>query len=250
MTLTRWKLTIEYDGRSFSGWQLQDNAPSVQGALEQAIQKFCQQDIRVQAAGRTDAGVHARGQVAHFDLDYGDRKLSGFDMLKAINAHMLGHNVAVVAAEPVAPDFHARFHATNKYYLYCIINRPAKLALEEGFAWHARKSLDAALMHDAAQLLIGTHDFTTFRAIDCQAKSPVRSLSRLDVRRDGDLIEIAAEGRSFLHHQVRNIVGTLSMVGQHKWTKADVQTALDAQDRTKGGPTAPSQGLYLMRVDY
>jgi len=248
--MIRWKLTIEYDGSAYCGWQIQDGQPSVQEAIEQAITRFCQQDIRVQAAGRTDTGVHARGQVAHFDLDYGDRPLTGLDLAKALNAHLSDHAVAVMSAEKVAEDFHARFSAKNKFYLYRIINRPAKLALDEGLAWHVKYPLDEIAMHEAAQLLLGKHDFTTFRATECQAKSPVKTLNRLDVIRDGDEIRFEVEGRSFLHHQVRNMVGTLILVGGGKWTKDDIVAALEAKDRTKGGATAPPDGLYLMRIDY
>lgn len=248
--MTRWKLTIEYDGRSYAGWQLQDDVPSVQGAIEDAIFKFCGQNIRIYVAGRTDAGVHARGQVAHFDLDYGTRPLSGFDLAKAINAHLKPQPVAVLKAEEVDPEFHARFSAQNKFYLYRLINRSAPLAIDQGFAWHMFYDLDVDAMHDAAQGLLGLHDFTTFRDSECQAKSPVKTLGRLDVIRSGEEIRFEVEGRSFLHHQVRNMVGTLMLVGRGKWNKGDLMAALAAKDRTKGGMTAPSDGLYLMRIDY
>lgn len=248
--MTRWKLTIEYDGRPFAGWQLQDGVPSVQGAIEEAIFKFCGQHIRIYVAGRTDSGVHARGQIAHFDLDYGTRPLSGFDLAKAINAHLKPQPVAVVHAEEADPEFHARFSARNKFYLYRLINRSAPLAIDQGFAWNMFYDLDVGAMHDAAQGLLGQHDFTTFRASECQAKSPIKTLDRLDVIRNGDDIRFEVEGRSFLHHQVRNMVGTLILVGRGKWTKADIVAALAAKDRTKGGMTAPPDGLYLMRIDY
>lgn len=261
MTTTRWKLTIEYQGTPYAGWQRQENVPSVQQAIEEALTAFCQQDIRLHVAGRTDAGVHARGQVAHFDLDYRDRDdapraLSGFELMKALNAHLRPQPVAIIAAEKVDPEFHARFHATNKLYTYRIVNRPAFPALERDNVWHFKKPLDAAAMHDAAQVLLGHHDFTTFRDSQCQAKSPMKKLDRLDVEQrpydhaDGMEILIHAEGRSFLHHQVRNMVGTLALVGEGKWTKDDIHTALLAKDRTAGGPTAPADGLYLMRIDY
>lgn len=246
----RWKLTIEYDGRPYAGWQLQDGVPSVQGAIEEAIFKFCGQNIRIYVAGRTDSGVHARGQVAHFDLDYGTRALSGFDLAKAINAHLKPQPVAVIKAEEVDPEFHARFSARNKFYLYRLINRSAPLAIDQGFAWNMFYDLDVDAMHDAAQGILGCHDFTTFRASECQAKSPIKTLDRLDVIRNGDEIRFEVEGRSFLHHQVRNMVGTLILVGRGKWTKADLLSALAAKDRTKGGMTAPPDGLYLMRIDY
>jgi tRNA pseudouridine38-40 synthase len=248
--MTRWKLTIEYSGRPYNGWQRQDGQPSVQQAIEEAIQKFCQQDIRIHAAGRTDTGVHACGQIAHFDLDYGTRFLSGADLAKAINAHLRRESVVILKAEEAAPDFHARFMALNKLYRYRILNRPAPPAIHQGFAWHIWKSMDADAMHDAAQVLLGQHDFTTFRDTDCQAKSPVRTISRIDVVRSGDDIVMEVEAKSFLHHQIRNTIGTLMLVGKGKWTKADVKAALEAKDRTKGGMTAPPDGLYLVRVDY
>ena len=253
----RWKLTVEYCGTKFAGWQRQaDNIQTVQSAVEDAIERFCQQKITIHAAGRTDAGVHAWGQVIHFDLDYGDRVLTGFDLAKAINAHLRPLPVSITHAEIVAQDFHARFQATNKLYIYRIINRPSFLAIESGKAWHVKKSLDAVAMHDAAQVLVGHHDFSTFRASLCQAKTPVRTLERLDVEmRDydhlgGKEICIYAEARSFLHHQVRNMVGSLTLVGEGKWTQQDLKNALEAKNRKAGGPTAPSEGLYLARIDY
>jgi tRNA pseudouridine38-40 synthase len=250
--MTRWKLTIEYDGAPYSGWQYQDHVPSVQGAIEKAIKGFCQKDIRIHVAGRTDAGVHGKGQVAHFDLDYGTRPLTGHDLAKAINAHLrqAKESVAILKAEEVSEEFHARFSAINKFYLYRIMNRPAPLTLERGKAWQVKKELDVRSMQRAAKYLLGQHDFTTFRDSECQAKSPVKTLDRLDIVRIGDAVEFAVEGRSFLHHQVRNMVGTLSHVGEGKWTIEDIPKALEARDRTKGGVTAPPDGLYLMRVDY
>lgn len=256
MSLKRWKIIIEYRGSDYYGWQKQPDVPTIQGVIEEAIQKFCQQQINVHAAGRTDAGVHARGQVAHFDLDYGDRPLDGYGLAKALNAHLLPHPISIIGAEEVAPDFESRFAAKNKLYLYRIINRPGFLALERGLAWQVKRPLDVDAMHDAAQILIGHHDFSTFRDAQCQAKNPERTLDRLDVTSrpydpaDGLEILVEAEAMSFLHHQVRNIVGTLSLIGEGKWTKADLKTALEARDRTKGGPTAPADGLYMMRVEY
>lgn len=257
MSATRWKLTIEYKGAPFCGWQRQeDGIPSVQQAVEDAIYGFCQQRLTIHVAGRTDAGVHARGQVAHFDLDYGDRPLSGFDLAKALNAHLRPQPVSIIHAEITAPDFHARYSAVNKLYLYRIINRPGALALDDGLAWHCRKPLDAAAMHEAAQILTGHHNFSTFRDAQCQAKSPERTLDRLDITahdydgNGGAEIRIETEARSFLHHQVRNMVGSLALVGEGKWTKGDLKAALEARDRTRGGQTAPPDGLYLMRVDY
>lgn len=255
--MTRWKLTIEYKGAEFHGWQRQeDGVPSVQQAVEDAIFAFCQQRLTIHAAGRTDAGVHAYGQVAHFDLDYGDRPLSGHDLAKALNAHLRPRAVAVVHAEEAAPDFHARFSAVSKLYTYRIINRAAPPALKDGLCWHVRKRLDAQAMHAAAQMLVGHHDFTTFRDSECQAKSPMKTLDRLNVEaRDfdghgGREILIHARARSFLHHQVRNMAGSLLLVGEGKWTPKDLLAALQAKDRTRGGQTAPPEGLYLVQVDY
>lgn len=246
----RWKLTVEYNGAPYSGWQHQDHAPSVQEEIEKAIFKFCGRKIRIHVAGRTDAGVHALGQVAHFDLDYGDRALTGHDLAKAINAHLRPQPIAILKAEETDSEFHARFSAKNKLYRYRIISRAAPLSIDQGFAWNMHYALDVAAMHDAAQILLGQHDFTTFRDSECQAKSPVKSIDRLDVTRHGEEIRFEVEGRSFLHHQVRNLVGTLVLVGRGKWTTADLQAALDARDRTKGGMTAPADGLYMVRIDY
>ncbi|MCB1532095.1 MAG: tRNA pseudouridine(38-40) synthase TruA [Alphaproteobacteria bacterium] len=254
--MKRWKITIEYRGSDYYGWQKQPDVPSIQGAIEEALKKFCQQEINVHAAGRTDAGVHARGQVAHFDLDYGDRPLEGYDLLKAINAHLRPQPISIIGAEEVSENFQARFDAKNKLYNYRIINRPGFLALEEGLAWQVKRPLDVAAMHEAAQRLLGNHDFTTFRDGQCQAKSPERTLDRLDVtarpydETGGVEILVEAEAMSFLHHMVRNMVGTLALVGEGKWSADDVSAALAARDRVKGGPTAPADGLYLMRVDY
>lgn len=257
MTLHRWKLTIEYNGTRYSGWQRQENGvPSVQAAIEDAITKFCQQDIRLHAAGRTDAGVHAQGQVAHFDLDYGDRPLSGHDLAKALNAHLRGETIAVLKAEQAAADFHARFSAVNKLYRYRMLCRPAPPTLDRDRVWHVWRRLNTAAMREAASCLFGHHDFTSFRDSQCQAKSPMRTLGRLDITEsrydDADGVEIAfeLEAQSFLHHQVRNIVGTLVLVGEDKWTPGDVNTALEAKDRSRAGPTAPAAGLTLVRIDY
>lgn len=246
--MTRWKLTIEYHGGPYCGWQRQDGQPSVQQEIEEAIQKFSQQEVRIQGAGRTDTGVHALGQVAHFDLEY--RAISAHDLAKAINAHLRPQPVVILKAEEADPEFHARFHATNKLYRYRIVNRSAALALDQGLAWHVWRPLDDRAMHDAAQSLLGQHDFTTFRDSDCQAKSPVRSIDRIEVLRDGDNVTMEVEAKSFLHHQVRNTIGTLVQVGEGKWSKADFKAALEAKDRTKGGITAPADGLYLVRIDY
>ena len=254
--MKRWKLTIEYDGTPFFGWQRQESGtPTVQQTIEQAIQKFCQQDITLHVAGRTDAGVHGRGQVAHFDLDYGDRPLTEYDLLMAINAHLRPLPVAIVKTELVDHDFHARFSAKNKLYTYRIFNRPAPPVLEENRTWHIRRALDVDAMRAGASFLLGQHDFTTFRDSECQAQSPVKTLDRLDIETraiptGGQEILFHTEAKSFLHHQVRNMVGTLSYVGDGKWKPQDIKTALEARDRTKGGMTAPASGLYLIRVDY
>lgn len=245
--MTRWKLTVEYDGDGFVGWQRQDNGPSVQAALEKAAEKFCGQKTRVWGAGRTDAGVHALGQVAHVDIG---KKTTARAVRDAINHHLKPQAIAVLSAAEADRDFHARLSARARVYRYRIINRRSPLAVELGRAWHVPYELDAKAMHDAAQVLVGRHDFTTFRAGECQAKSPVKTLDELSVARDGELITVAARARSFLHHQVRNMVGSLVLVGRGKWRKSDLERALQARDRRKGGPTAPPEGLYLVEVRY
>ncbi len=245
--MTRYKLTLEYDGAGFVGWQRQDNGPSLQAALEAAILGFCGEAVTVEGAGRTDAGVHALGQVAHVDL----AKETAADTVRdALNAHLKPAAVAVLAAEVVDGGFHARFSAVERAYRYRIVNRRARLALDRGRAWFVPQPLDAAAMHDAASALLGHHDFTSFRARECQAKSPVKTLDVLDVTRDGQELRIEARARSFLHHQVRNMVGTLKLVGEGKWGRADVTRALEARDRSAAGPTAPAEGLYLVSVGY
>lgn len=252
----RWKLTVEYDGSAFCGWQRQEpGIPSVQETVEEAVFAFCQQRVTIHVAGRTDAGVHARGQVVHVDLDL-DPKYHGYLVVKAINAHLRDHPVSVVAAEIVADDFHARFSARNKLYTYRIVCRTAPLALEHQRAWVIHHDLDVAAMNAGAQYLLGQHDFTTFRDSDCQAKSPIKTLGRLDFTEapydtaGGRDIRMHTEARSFLHHQVRNMIGTLVLVGLGKWQPPEIGVALAARDRTRAGQTAPAEGLYLMRVDY
>ncbi len=243
--MTRFKLTLEYDGGAFVGWQRQDNGPSVQQALEEAVTAFCGERARVHGAGRTDAGVHALGQVAHLDLE---KPTTPETLRDAVNHHLKPAPVAVLAAEVAADDFHARFSARERRYLYRIVNRRAPLALERGRAWWVPRTLDAAAMHAAAQVLVGKHDFSSFRASECQAKSPVKTLTEIEVSRLAEAIEIRARAPSFLHHQVRNIAGTLRLVGEGKWTAAKVKAVLAARDRGAAGQTAPAEGLYLTAV--
>ncbi|MCD7058889.1 tRNA pseudouridine(38-40) synthase TruA [Pelagibacterium xiamenense] len=245
--MPRYKLTIEYDGTPFVGWQRQADALSVQEALETAILAFSGEDVRTQTAGRTDAGVHALGQVAHFDLE---REWDPFRISEALNFHLKPHPVAILACEAVGGDFEARFSATARHYEYRILNRRARPALEASRVWHVSVPLDAEAMHKAAKPLLGKHDFTTFRSAQCQANSPIRTLDRLDVSREGEMVVIRASARSFLHHQVRSLVGSLKLVGEGKWAVADVRAALETRDRTRCGAMAPSAGLYLVAVDY
>jgi tRNA pseudouridine38-40 synthase len=245
--MPRYKLLIEYDGTPFAGWQIQANEPTVQGALTDAIAALCGEKVHVQGAGRTDAGVHALGQVAHVDLA---REFDPDTVRDALNAHLRPHPVAVLSAEIAAPDFDARFSARQRRYLYRIVNRRADLAIDRQRAWRIPRPLDADAMHVAAQQLVGRHDFTTFRAAECQAKSPVKTLDVLDVVRAGEEIRVHALARSFLHHQVRSMVGSLALVGEGKWTAADLAQALAARDRAACGPVAPPDGLYLVSVPY
>ena len=245
--MPRYKIIIEYDGAPFVGWQVQDNGPSVQGALAAAIAAFCGESVAVQGAGRTDAGVHALGQVAHFDLA-GARAAD--TVLAALNAHLRPHPIAILAAEVAPPDFDARRSALRRHYLYRIVNRRPDLALDRGRAWRVPRPLDAGAMHEAARRLTGKHDFTTFRSTECQAKSPEKTLDRLDVSRSGEDIHVTAVARSFLHNQVRSMVGSLVMVGEGKWSASDLWRALQARERAACGPVAPPEGLYLVRVDY
>ena len=245
--MPRYKLIIEYDGGPFVGWQRQADRMSVQQALEEAIARFSGEQPVTQAAGRTDAGVHALGQVVSFDLA---TERQPQKVREALNYHLKPHPIAVVSAEAVPDDFEARFSATARHYEYRILNRRARPALEAGHVWHVPLTLDADVMHEAAQLILGKHDFTTFRAAECQAKSPVKTLDRLDVSRQLDHVIVTAGARSFLHHQVRSIVGSLKLVGEGRWTPRDFRAALDARDRSRCGTLAPAEGLYLTRVDY
>ncbi|HEU5047369.1 MAG TPA: tRNA pseudouridine(38-40) synthase TruA [Rickettsiales bacterium] len=247
--MPRFKLTIEYDGTGLAGWQKQKDRPSIQGYLEEAVAKLSGEFQEVTGAGRTDAGVHATGQVAHVDIT---RSLTGYHVMHGINYHLqpLTSQVAVVAAEEADPDFHARFSAKSRSYFYRIINRQSRLALDLTRAWHIAEPLNVGAMHEAAQLLLGHHDFTTFRSSICQAKSPLKTLDRLDVVKIGEEIHIYVQARSFLHNQVRNLVGTLRLIGNAKWDSVKLLDALAAKDRRAGGETAPPQGLYLTTVAY
>ncbi|HTH98606.1 MAG TPA: tRNA pseudouridine(38-40) synthase TruA [Stellaceae bacterium] len=245
--MPRYKLTLEYDGTGLAGWQRQAREPSVQSHLEDAFRKLTGLDIFVQGAGRTDAGVHATGQTAHVDLPDGYRE---HEIRGAINFHLKPAPIAVLLAEAVGEDFHARFSATGRRYLFRILNRRAPPALERDHVWHVPVPLDADAMHAGAKFLVGHHDFTSFRATECQARSPMKTLDRLDVARVGEEIHIVAAARSFLHHQVRNMVGTLALVGSGKWQPERVGTALAQRDRSVAGPTSPPQGLYLTDVLY
>jgi tRNA pseudouridine38-40 synthase len=245
--MPRYKLTIEYDGAPFSGWQTQADRMTVQGVLTAGVEALTGEKVLVQGAGRTDAGVHARGQVAHVDLS---KDWDADTVRDALNAHLRPHPVAVLAAERVADDFNARTSAVKRHYLYRIINRRTDLTFDVRLAWRVPRPLDAGAMHDAAQRLTGKHDFTTFRAAECQANSPVKTLDRLDVERTGDDVNVWASARSFLHHQVRSMVGTLVLVGVGEWSAGELGKALEVRDRSACGPVAPPDGLYLMKVDY
>jgi tRNA pseudouridine38-40 synthase len=245
--MPRYRLTIEYDGTPFLGWQVQAGAATVQGALEEAVQRFAGETVSVRGAGRTDAGVHALGQVAHVDLT---RDWDPFRVREALNFHLKPAPIVVLDCARAAPDFDARFSAVGRHYLYRILCRRAPPALDRNRVWWLAHPLDADAMHAAAQVLVGRHDFTTFRAAACQAKSPEKTLDRLDVARYGDAVEVRASARSFLHHQVRSMVGSLKLVGEGKWTRADLAAALAASERAACGPVAPAAGLYLVRVDY
>jgi tRNA pseudouridine38-40 synthase len=245
--MARFRLTIEYDGAPFSGWQRQEGQASVQAALEDAIARLGETDPLVLGAGRTDAGVHALGQVAHTDLE---KPWMPDKLMAAVNAQVRPDPVSVLAVEAVADDFHARFSATARHYEYRILNRRGPPALERGRVWWVPHRLDEAAMHEAAQVLVGHHDFTTFRSSQCQSRSPVKTLDRLDVSREGETVVVRASARSFLHNQVRSLVGTLKLAGEGKWSSREVRAALEAADRSACGPVAPPDGLYLVRVDY
>ncbi len=245
--MPRYCLTLEYDGTPYHGWQRQPDLPSVQTHLENAIEGFSGQRVDTQAAGRTDAGVHALGQVVHFDLD---RQWDAFRVGEALNFHLKPEPIIVVDAKEVSEEFEARFSATARHYTYKILNRRARPTLDINRLWHVPAPLDEVAMHQAAQCLVGNHDFTTFRAAECQAKSPVRTLDKIEVKRQGDMVFINLSARSFLHHQVRSFAGSLRMVGDGKWQAADLKNALEAKNRSWCGSMAPAAGLYLTRVDY
>jgi tRNA pseudouridine38-40 synthase len=245
--MPRYRLILEYDGSPFVGWQRQDNGASVQGALEEAIEKLSGSRATVTGAGRTDAGVHALGQVAHFDLE---KHFEPGKIRDGLNYHLRPAPIVVLDAALADGEFHARFSATARHYLYRILNRRSASALDEGKVWHVSTRLDAETMQNAAQVLVGQHDFTTFRAAECQAASPVKTMDKLQVSRHGEEIHIAASARSFLHRQVRSFAGSLKLVGEGKWTVRDLEKALAAKDRSACGPVAPPDGLYLVMVDY
>lgn len=245
--MTRFAFTIEYDGTPYMGWQRQGHGPSVQQAIEEAIGRITGEEAVLHAAGRTDAGVHALAMRAHVKLE---KRIEPFRLMEAINAQLRPEPIAILACETVADDWHARFSCIGREYLYRIVNRRAPLALEANRAWRVPQPLDAEAMHMAAQLLVGLHDFTTFRSVHCQSESPVKTLDRLDVRREGEHVLIEAAARSFLHHQVRSMVGCLAHVGMERWSADDLQAALEAKDRAALALNAPPNGLYFVRAIY
>jgi tRNA pseudouridine38-40 synthase len=245
--VTRWALLLEYDGAGFVGWQRQANGLSIQRVFEEAAAHLAGQPVSSIVAGRTDAGVHALGQVAHIDLT---REIAPERLVEALNFHMRPHRVSVLRAAAVPADWSARFSAVARAYRYVILNRRARPALAEGRVWHVPQALDVGAMAEGARLLLGRHDFSSFRAASCQAESPVRTLDRLDVFRDGDCVLVAAGARSFLHHQVRNMVGTLKLLGEGRWPPAQMASVLAAAHRGAAGPTAPASGLFLVGVAY
>ena len=245
--MPRYKLTIEYDGTPYVGWQMQENGVSVQGRLAEAIKSLSGEDTVPRGAGRTDAGVHALAQVAHFDLA---KEWPNDTVRDALNSQLRPDPISVLACETVNPDFDARFSARARNYLYRIVDRRSPLALECNRAWGVFRAIEAKAMHEAAQILIGHHDFTTFRSTECQADSPEKTLDKLEVSRHGEIIRVEASARSFLHNQVRSMVGSLKLVGEGRWTARDLAAALAARDRARCGPVAPAHGLYLVRVDY
>ena len=245
--MTRWRLIVEYDGGPFMGWQRQDHGPSVQQALEEALERMTGERAAVHSAGRTDAGVHALAMSAHVDIA---RPLTEHRLREGVNALVRPHPISVLAVAPAPDDWHARFSCIERRYLYRILNRRAPPALERGRVWHVAVPLDAEAMAEGAAHLVGHHDFTTFRAVQCQSDSPVKTLDRLEVSREGDEIRVHAAARSFLHHQVRSMVGCLALVGRGQWSPADIKSALEARDRTALGLNAPPQGLHFVEAVY
>ncbi|SCW94315.1 tRNA pseudouridine38-40 synthase [Sphingobium faniae] len=245
--MTRFAFTVEFDGRPFMGWQRQAHGPSVQQAIEDAIFAITGERAVIHAAGRTDAGVHGLAMRCHADVE---KDIAPFRLMEALNARMRPNPVAVLACEAVAQDWHARFSCVGRSYVYRIVNRRAPLTWERGLAWRVIQPLDAKAMQEAAQLLVGRHDFTTFRSVHCQAGSPVKTLDRLEVERQGERIAIHAAARSFLHHQVRSMVGCIALVGMGRWSMSDLRKALEARDRAALGLNAPPDGLYFVRADY
>lgn len=245
--MPRYRLTVEYDGSGYNGFQAQTDQPTVQGAIETAVTAFSGQSVRIAAAGRTDTGVHATGQVIHIDLD---KDWPAATVMNALNAHLVREAVSVLDCAVAEGDWHARFSATGRRYLYRILNRPGRPALDRGRVWHVKRALDVQAMNAAAQVLVGQHDFTTFRDMACQSASPVKTLDVARVERSGEEVRLVFEARSFLHRQVRSMTGTLVEVGLGRWSPDDVRTALEARDRVACGPVAPSDGLYLTGVDY
>ncbi|MBL0925606.1 MAG: tRNA pseudouridine(38-40) synthase TruA [Sphingomonadaceae bacterium] len=245
--MTRFAFTIEFDGGPYMGWQWQDHGPSVQGAIEEAIFKVTGENTLVYSAGRTDAGVHALGMRAHVDIE---KPLKPFRIMEAINAHLRPHPIAVLDCEEVSDDWHARYSCIGREYEYRICNRRASLTLERGRVWRVGPELDADAMHEAAQQLVGLHDFTTFRSTACQSASPVKTLDRLNVRREGQHVIVETAALSFLHHQVRSMVGCLVAVGLGRWSAGDLKSALEAKDRASLAENAPPEGLYFVRAIY
>lgn len=245
--MPRYRLLVEYDGRPYRGFQAQDALPSVQGSIERAVKAFCGQELRLQAAGRTDTGVHATGQVVHVDLD---KDWKPEVVRDAINAHLVPEPISILSAQVAVGDWHARFSAKERRYLYRILNRKSPPALDQGRVWHVKKPLDAEAMHAAAQVLVGHHDFTTFRDMQCQAKSPMKTLDVATVRREGEYVLLEFASRSFLHRQVRSMTGSIGEVGAGRWTVQDLKAALEARDRRACGPVAPAEGLYFTGVSY
>jgi len=245
--MPRYRLLVEYDGRPYHGFQAQADQPSIQGSIERAIKAFCGETLRLHAAGRTDSGVHAAGQVVHIDLE---KAWDAAVVRDALNAHLAPEPIAILDAAVASPDFHARFSARGRRYLYRVLNRKSPPALERGRVWHMKKPLDAAAMHAAAQALVGEHDFTTFRDLNCQARSPVKTLDEARVWREGEEVRLEFAARSFLHRQVRSMTGSLAQVGLSRWSAADLAAALEARDRAACGPVAPADGLCLVSVAY